>query len=382
MRWSRAAAVADALLVAALVVSGQVQVWTAEWQGGNAVNAVLVAAATAPLLARRRQPLIVLAVVAVASWLQYRVDGDLAQPFFAMVLATYSVGAHAPRSRALVGLATTMATLLAIDVPRLRDGEPLDDVLPAWVALAAVWAFGRWMRSRRAELHRLAEESEALAAASAVETREAVAAERARLARELHDLVAHSMGIIVIQAQAAQRVLPSDTRSADQALRAIEHSGRQGMAEMRRLLGVLVGTDEAPHEPQPGLRDLDALVTRVREAGLSVEVCVEGTPRPLPPGVDLSTYRIVQEALTNVLRHAGPSTATLRLRYAADEIEVEVVDDGAGTEPAGPTAGRGLIGMRERVAVFSGRLATGPRAGGGWRVHAVLPLERDEVPAG
>jgi len=383
MRWSRVAQGADALVVLLLVVSGQVQAWTGDFDTGRTVHAVLVAAATAPLLVRRRHPMPVLAVVAVAAWLQYRLGAGLPQPFFALVLATYSVGARATRRTALVGLATTMALVLATDVPRLRDGEPWEDVVPTWVGLAAVWGFGGWMRSRRREIDRLTEETEALEASREAESRAAVAAERARIARELHDLVAHSMGIIVIQAQAAQRVLPVDPTAADEALRAIERSGRQGLAEMRRLLEVLVeGPDETPHGPQPGIRDVDALVAQVRAAGLPVEVCVEGDPRPLSPGAELSAYRIVQEALTNVLRHAGAATATLRLRYASDELVVEVVDDGAGTPSGGSSGGRGLIGMRERVAVFGGRLETGRLPDGGWRVLARLPLEPAGVTAG
>ena len=372
---------ADLLVVVLLVVTGQVQAWTADLANGPAVQSVLVGAATVPLLVRRRHPLPVVTVVVVAAWLQFRLGGDLAQPFFGVALATYSVGSWASRRPAAVGLAATMACLLAIDVPRLRDGEPWDDVLPAWGVMLGVWALGRWVRSRRRELDQLAEEATGLRQTREAATRAAVAAERARIARELHDLVAHSMGIIVIQAQAAQRVLHRDPAAADEALRAIERSGRQGMAEMRRLLGVLVeGQGEVPHAPQPGIRDLDALVGRVRDAGLEVSVQIDGEPRPLPPGVDLSTYRIVQEALTNVLRHAGAGSATLRLCYSPAEVSVDVVDDGTdGTTPDVPTGGRGLVGMRERVAVFGGRLETGRLPGGGWRVHATLPLEATEV---
>ena len=384
MRWARLAGYADVVVVGLLVVSGQLQAWSGDPAGGRAVDAVLVAAATLPLLVRGRHPLPVVAVVLVAAWLQYRLGGGLPQPFFAVVLATYSVGSRAPRGAALVGLAATMALLVAVDLPRLMDGEPWDDVLPTWALVVAVWCFGRWMRSRRRELDRLAEETAALEASREDESRAAVAAERARIARELHDLVAHSMGIIVIQAQAAQRVLPGDPVAADEALRAIEHSGRQGMAEMRRLLGVLVGSPEqsgAPHQPQPGVRDVDGLVGQVRAAGLDVRLLVDGDPCPLPPGIDLSTYRIVQEALTNALRHADATTVTLRLHYGADNLLVEVVDDGAGGPSGDGSAGRGLVGMRERVAVFGGHLETGRLPDGGWRVHATLPLDRAGVPA-
>jgi signal transduction histidine kinase len=206
--------------------------------------------------------------------------------------------------------------------------------------------------------------------------RAAVDAEPARIARELHDLVAHSMGVMVIQAQAAQRVLRIDPAATEQALTSIEVTGRQGLAEMRRLLDVLVGTEEtAPLAPQPALRHLDTLLDQVRAAGLPVEVSLDGSESPLPPGVDLSAYRIVQEALTNTLRHAGPAHARVRLHYHHDCFDVEVVDDGTTTTGSDNTGGHGLIGMRERVALYGGTLHTGHQPEGGYLVRAHLPFD-------
>jgi signal transduction histidine kinase len=208
-------------------------------------------------------------------------------------------------------------------------------------------------------------------------TREAVAAERAAIARELHDVVAHHMSVMVVQAGAARAVSASDPAATAEALRQIEASGRTGLAEMRRLLEVLKAEEDGNRRaPQPGLARLRELLDAMRASGLPVEAVVEGTPRPLPPGVDLSAYRIVQEALTNALRHAGGASARVIVRYEPDAVELEIGDDGHGP-PEDPEAsgGHGLIGMRERVQLFGGELEAGPRPGGGFLVRARLPSE-------
>jgi signal transduction histidine kinase len=206
--------------------------------------------------------------------------------------------------------------------------------------------------------------------------REAVAIERARIARELHDVVAHSMSVMVVQAGAARAVLGADPAQAEAALGRIEETGRTGLADMRRLLGILKADgDDTGLEPQPGLRALDGLLERVRSAGLPVEAMVYGEPRTLPPGVDLTAYRLVQEALTNTLKHAGTASARVVIRYADRSIELEVADDGRGPPPeSAPSGGHGLVGMRERVALFGGTLETGGRPGGGFRVTARIPV--------
>jgi signal transduction histidine kinase len=213
------------------------------------------------------------------------------------------------------------------------------------------------------------------------EARQAVNAERTRIPRELHDVVAHSVSVMVVQAGAARRVLDKDPDRASEAMASIESTGRQSLNELRRLLGMLRQADGAAtgRVPQPSIDDVDALLAQTREAGLPVTIEIEGEPRPLAPGVDLSAYRIVQEALTNTIKHAGPAEATVRLCYGADTLELVISDDGRGAdcEEAERTgaAGHGLVGMRERVSLFGGDLQVGNRPGGGFTVRATLPLE-------
>jgi signal transduction histidine kinase len=201
----------------------------------------------------------------------------------------------------------------------------------------------------------------------------AVAVERARIARELHDVIAHNVSMMVVQASAAARVLEGDQDDVRRALEAVEVTGRETVNEMRRLIGVVRNDDGLALAPQPTLADLEHLVTNVREAGLAVDLRVEGSPVSLPPGVDLSAYRIVQEALTNAMKHAGDARATVVVRYRENAVEVEVSDDGDGSGAGGGT-GQGLIGMRERVALWGGELEAGRRDEGGFAIRARLPV--------
>jgi signal transduction histidine kinase len=225
-------------------------------------------------------------------------------------------------------------------------------------------AIGRivWNRRRRVERDR------------DMAARDAVAHERSRIARELHDVVAHSMSVMVVQAGAARAVLRQDTNEAERALRSIEESGRTGLAEMRRLLSA-DGEAVPSLAPLSGVERLDELLARMRATGLAVELVVEGDARPLPAGVDLSVYRIVQEAVTNTLKHGGDGVhARVLFRYDDGAIEVEVTDDGRGPSSNAEGGGRGLIGMRERVAFLGGEIRTGARPGGGFIVHARIPF--------
>jgi signal transduction histidine kinase len=201
----------------------------------------------------------------------------------------------------------------------------------------------------------------------------ALADERLRIAQELHDVVAHSMGVIAVQAGVGAHVIDTDPPEAKKSLDAISTTSRATLTEIRRLLGVLRADGDAGYEPAPGLADLDRLVTDLDGAGLAVDVQFEGDRHDLPPGVDLTAYRIVQEALTNVLKHAGPAAATVTVGYEPDAVRIEVVDDGRGVNGRASGGGHGLVGMRERVAVYGGTLETGPRVGGGFRVAARLP---------
>jgi signal transduction histidine kinase len=367
--------------VVVLFVSAQAQIWTAPPAyeiGGRPLNALVAATFTLPLIVARVWPLPVLLVVVGAAVVNGISDSDLGQPWFAVLLAVYALGAHASAGAAGLGMGAVAGGILAYDIPRLRDGAPIDQVIPAWFIVAGTWGLGRWMQHRRRELDTLTERTEAAEHDRQVAARAAVAHERARIARELHDLVAHSLAVIVLQAQAADRVLDTDLASARQALEAIDTTGRAGLEELRRLLDLLVDqADDDDLEPRPGLQRLDHLVERVRDAGLAVSVTVEGESRPLSPGVDLSAYRIVQEALTNTLKHAGrPASVTVDVTYRPEAVDIRVVDSGTpATRPPGSDVrtGHGLIGMRERAALFGGQIEAGPLADGGFGVRATLP---------
>lgn len=367
----------DAVIVVLLAVSGQIQVWSQSqaWQPNAEVHAALIAAITLPLFVRRRHALPVVVVVSSASWLQYELGGELFQPWFATLLALYAVAAHAPLRKAVAGGLVFAASVLAIDVRRLADGDPIGEVVPAWFVLAGLWGFGRWMRRRRRETEELMGRAEALERERELQAQVAVAEERTRIARELHDLVAHSMGVIIIQSQGAQRVLERDSAAVRRALASIDATGRQGMAELRRLLGMLTGAaDTGELSPQPSLERLGELLEGVRSAGLAVESRVDGHVRPLPPGIELAVFRIVQEALTNALKHAGAKQVAVKLQYLPTRIDVEVTDDGIGGGTPSPN-GHGLVGMRERVSVYGGTLSIEKPPEGGFRVHASLPVD-------
>jgi signal transduction histidine kinase len=239
------------------------------------------------------------------------------------------------------------------------------------------WTVGRMMRNRRLREIALEERADALEREQEQRARAAVAEERTRIARELHDVVAHAISVVVVQARGGRRMLEDEPAEARQAFDTIERTSQQALVEMRRLLGLLRSDDEQlALAPQPSLSRLDALVTEVCGAGLPVEVEIRGTPVELPPGVDLSAYRIVQEALTNALKHAGPARARVVVRYEPSEIELEIVDDGASSangSGTGEGSGHGLTGIRERVGVYGGELEAGPQRDGGYAVRARLP---------
>jgi signal transduction histidine kinase len=204
--------------------------------------------------------------------------------------------------------------------------------------------------------------------------REAVVEERGRIARELHDAIAHNVSMMVVQAGAERRVLAAESQTTREVLQTIETIGRGALTEMRRLVGMLRSDTADELAPQPGLDDLPRLAAQVREAGLPVELHVEGEPRELPVGIELSAYRIVQEALTNALKHAGDARARVHVRYTPNSLELEIADDGAGAPARAPSGGHGLVGMRERVALYGGRLDAGRVPGGGFTVRVLLPI--------
>jgi len=323
----------------------------------------------ASLLLRRRHPLVPLLAGLAVIELDNTVIRGLAEAgifLVAFIVVLYSVGRWA-RGWAL----TVGCTVAAVAVPlaAIEPGQPVGfaDIAFFLVFFGAPLVAG-WVFRLRSERERvLVDEHE-------TRTAEAISDERARIARELHDVVAHAISVIVLQARGGRRMLdqsPSETRAA---LDAIERAGEQALGEMRRLLGMLRLADErAALAPQPGLGRLDDLAAEVTAAGLPVDVRVEGERFELPPGVDVSAYRIVQEALTNALKHAGPARATVVLRYIPDGLELEIADDGAGSGEGGGS-GQGLVGIRERVGFYGGELEAGADPGGGYRVRARLPV--------
>jgi len=337
------------------------------------VGLFLTAAATVPLAWRRRAPLLVVGIVG-GSVVAASIVGWWPEFTLPFLIALYTAAAHRDR-RALVPVVIPLvvALVVAVGIGELgrRGVRDVGFALDVLLACGLPILVGRITFNRRRRIIRDRE----LAASDAVE------AERARIARELHDVVAHHMSVMVVQAGAARAVAETNPDAASEALRQIESSGRAGLAEMRRLLEILkAGQDEDGRAPQPGLAHLDELLRGVGATGLPVEAVVEGSARSLPPGVDLSAYRIVQEALTNSLKHAPGARARVLLRYEPEALVLEVADDGPGP-PADPqgSGGHGLIGMRERVQLFGGELRTGPRPGGGFLVRARLPVD-GEVP--
>jgi signal transduction histidine kinase len=346
--------------------------------GGRGLASVLIALVTAPLAWRRRRPLAVLLVVTgailVLASLTEHTAGMPLEAFLALILAFYSVGANCEERRGLIGGGADLAVLFAYDLVHGGLGQAHGSRPGAALIFALAWLLGRELRRRRRELVGLRDRATRLELEREEKARAAVTEERGRIARELHDVVAHSVSVMVVQAQAGTRLLgePDQARGAFQS---IEASGREALVELRRLLGILrTGDTELAIGPQPGLDSLPGLVEQVRDAGLPVELRVEGEAAPLPPGIDLSAYRIVQEALTNALKHAGPAEAEIVVRYGTSALELEVVDNGTGARAGVNGSGHGLIGMRERVALYGGLLETGTAAGGGYAVRARLPL--------
>jgi signal transduction histidine kinase len=327
-------------------------------------------ALVAPLLWRRRAPLLVfltIAAVALAHWLA---DEQLLADS-ALLVAIYTVAAQ-ESTRRLVLAAAILVIGISLAVARWESTPTiLTFVLLSGMAMAAI-ALGVNARTRRRYLAAVEERAARLEHERDQQGRLAAAAERARLAREMHDIVAHHLAVMVALADGAGFMAGRDPERSTAAMEQVSRTGRQALAETRRLLGVLRDESEAALAPQPGLADLDGLLEQVRAAGLRVTLETSGRPVALGSGAELTVYRLVQEALTNTLKHAGPDArATVRLRYEEDGIDVEVTDDGRRRTHVA-SGGQGLSGMRERAAVYGGAVEAGPRGAGGWRVHARL----------
>jgi signal transduction histidine kinase len=342
-------------------------------QVGLAVLLMLVV--VLPLVLRRRYPLAVLWVVLAIAPFVTDSNAALRLSFYVCVMAAYTAAVYSPyRVPALVSL--PLAALLYTQlqepaVPTVPEGSvPFLILVPIAVAADGL---RRWKRHADEGRERVS----ALEREQADALRRAAEYERARIARELHDVVTHNVSVMVIQAGAARKVMDANPDEAREALLAVESGGRAAMTELRHVMGLLrMDSDDSDPTPQPGLDRLEALVQRVRDIGVPVELSTIGQPRPLPSGVELTAYRVVQEALTNTVKHAAGAAATVSVEYGTDELRVEVTDTG-GTPTASASTGNrhGLVGLRERLALYGGTLNTGPRLSGGYRVTALIPLE-------
>jgi signal transduction histidine kinase len=369
------------LLILAMAVFGMGEVLFNDQVRGS--NPGLIAFALLwglPLLARRRWPVAaptaVFAVLMVQAiiWPQ-----SIPYSFGIFVVVMFAVGQFGNHFTGLRGRligAAIVAGAIVWVVWRDPAGQ-WDDLITLFPTAGLAWLVGHAYRGSMERTAELRERAERLERERETQARTAVAEERARIAREMHDVVAHSLSVMVVQAEAAAAMLDVDPERARRPLSSVQDTGRLALGELRRMLGALRESDESGAQlaPQPGLDGIDDLVASVRAAGLPVAVKVEGDVRPLPPGVDLSAYRIVQEGLTNALKHAGPARAAVLVRFGDRELELRVSDDGRGHDPSSNGDGHGLVGMRERVALYGGQLEAGRQPGGGYLLSARLPLD-------
>jgi signal transduction histidine kinase len=357
----------DVVLAAALALVSELEAWFGSVTGRER----LVVAIAGPLMAstvavRRRHPAaagITAALIADVVAIAWKPPNTVSFGI-AWLCSIYALTVWTTTLLFALGV-TVMAVPPLVSVA--IQGEPKGGVSFTVITLVVMLLVRRVVedRERRA---RIAERERDLVA------REAVVEERARIARELHDVIAHHVSMIVLQAGAERRVLDGANTSTREVLETVERTGRSALTEMRRLLGMLRGDANESLTPQPGLSNVPTLVTQLREAGLPVELHIEGERRELPVGIELSAYRIVQEALTNALKHAGEARASVIIRYQSDSLELEIADDGTGTSRPVSSGGHGLVGMRERVALYGGRLDAGRRPNGGFSVRVLLPI--------
>jgi signal transduction histidine kinase len=346
--------------------------------GPHAALAVSYVFAGAVLVFRRYRPLAGLVAVSIALAIPFALFGA-SEGFSAIApvfIALYSVGAHAKVSRVLAafGIYVGFWTLLELRNPLNPDVHSALGSWPLFLVGIMLLLFGAFLRTRRLYIDELRDRAEFAEAEREERVRVATADERARIARELHDAVAHAMTVMVMQAEAADEVLETDLARGRAAIQQVQRVGREGLSEMRRLLGVLRQDSTPPFAPQPGIAALDALIADVSATGLTATLTVVGEPLSVSTGVDISAYRIVQEALTNVIKHAHARSVAIRLGYRSDELAIEIADDGVGFSSASER-GHGLIGMQERVDLYGGTFRAGA-VPGGFSVRATLPIER------
>ena len=375
----------DLLLAVALAALGLCELFVrslnADWHGPRALNAIVVLLIASPVVWRRRAPLAALVVYWVPAqiWLDvlYGEHANLPiEPFLVLLILVYSAASYAAGKEQRVVVAL-LAALYASEVALLLVAmKGLGNVVPGLVFISLAYALGRGVRGRRAHAASLERRTVVLEEERESVARQAVVEERDRIARELHDVIAHSVSVMIVQAGAAERLLDRDPERARDALEAIRGAGSETLDELRRLLGLLrdmPGGDPSA-EPQPGLARLDTLIKQAEASGLAVVCLVDEPQRPLPAGIDLAAYRIVQEALTNIHKHAGAATAHVEISFSQRELDLRITDDGSGHGHNANGSGHGLIGMHERVALYGGTLTSGIRSSGGFEIRARIPL--------
>ena len=370
--------VGPALLLAAIAVA---EIWvplpSVMGEGSQVLSTVVVVVVCGVLALRRTAPLVT-ALVALLTWpVLFAVTPVLVLfwgQFVPMAVGVFSAARYGTGRQPWYGAAAGAGTLLFFDL-RVEVLQDASEIVFHWMVFVVAWSFGWGLSRMERRAHESTQRAIAVEVAATERTMAAVVEERTRIARELHDVVAHSMSVMVVQAGAAEQSVEDDPEFARKALAAIRTTGTGALAEMRRVVTMLRDADDIGSlAPQPGVESVPELVEDARRSGLTATLEVEGVSRPLPAGLDLATYRIVQEALTNVRRHAAATAVTVVLRYGDDDVEVEVRDDGRGMAAAGAPAGHGLIGMRERAALYGGRLETASALGAGFVVRAVLPV--------
>jgi glucose-6-phosphate-specific signal transduction histidine kinase len=347
--------------------------------GPRLVAAVVVSfGLCAPYLVRRHYPLAVFGGIFIAACVQLMLGPALIPADLMVLFAMYNVAIRLRWWASLPAAVAAALWLLIAVVPRLgQDYLDIGQLGLLIVVVAWAWTWGTLVRIRRDYIASLQERARQLEREREARAQIAAAEERARIAREIHDIVSHSLSVVVVMSGAALSKVDNEPERAKSAMLSVRDTGRSALAEMRRMLGVLRDDEPGSHAPQPGIAQLERLVEESRKAGLPVALTVEGEPAPVSAGLDLAVYRVVQEALTNVRKHAGPSMSRVevRLRYGSTDLEVRIIDDGRGPSgPAGERGGHGLVGMRERVATYGGTLRAGIRPSGGFEVATVLPI--------
>jgi signal transduction histidine kinase len=364
-------------LIVVLAVASIVEVFVVDGVRHPAAVVLLSPFWSLPYLWRGRNPVVPPFVAALALATLGVVEGPatdkLSVPFVAALVTAVAFGLFEERRLRIAGWCAIVGAAAVVD---WRSTNSASDFFWTTLILSLAWFFGVALGSRTAQTRELRERVASAELDRQLAADRAASEERSRIARELHDVVAHTVSVMVVQASGVRRLLHDDQEREREALLSVEQIGREALTEMRRMLGVMRTGEERPPElaPQPGLRNLDRLIAQVEEAGLDVTLRVEGERPELPAGIDLSAYRIVQEGLTNAMKHAKGAHAEVVVRYADDGVEVEIADDGPGVNGS-HNDGHGLVGMRERVALYGGTLDAGPRAEGGFVLRAQLPVE-------